>query len=266
MASTRRDLSRYARRTSEYATADDFLRHSLSGREIVSIGQTHPVDIHVSPAHSDTTVVVFHAALTKRSTLLPVFTGANMLKPFKVNLVQVADPGLYADDELTIGWFAGTAVHPVQQELVMILRHLVSELGGSRTLFFGASAGGFAALYYGRNFPDATIVPVNPQTVLENFSLEHQTAYCTTAWGAAPTDVWENSVDADLRRIYNGANHNDILYIQNVTDAHVELHMQPFLGSIPDERVEVVRGDWGDGHTAPSPEELTQLLTRVLDR
>lgn len=263
-SSTRRDLSRYDRRVTEHPDLGSFLSSALEARQILSIGREHPLDIHVSPAGADTTVVVFHAALTDSCTPLPIFAGASMLKPLDVNLVQVADPGLYADDGLTIGWFAGSAHHPVQRELVTVLEKVFDELGGSRRVFFGASAGGFAALYYGSSFPGSSVVCVNPQTILSNFTREHQEDYCLKAWGAPPEQVWGKSVDADLRETFDGVNHNDVLYVQNVRDPHVQLHMEPFLASIPDDRVQVLRGDWGEGHQAPSSSELSRMLSQVV--
>ncbi|GGG64099.1 hypothetical protein GCM10011374_29560 [Kocuria dechangensis] len=266
MTGQRRDLDRYDRKRSAFAGIADFLQTGASSRQILSLGRIHPLDIHISPAGADTTVVVFHAALTGNGTALPVFAGARMLRPFSVNLIQVADPGLYAADDLEIGWFAGTRAHPIQEELVVVLRHLFEELGGTRKVFFGPSAGGYAALYYGSHFPDAVIVPVNPQTILERFNRDQQAAYCAAAWNAPPEEVWGTEVDADLRETFAGHNENDILYVQNERDPHLQEHMEPFLATLPPDRIEVLRGDWGRGHQAPPTEELSTILSKVLPR
>ncbi|MEW1978954.1 alpha/beta hydrolase-fold protein [Kocuria palustris] len=238
----------------------------MRSRQILSVGRQHPIDIAVSPASSEITVVTFHAALTSPTTALPVFAGASLVRPFDVNLVQVADPGLYADDELTVGWFAGTAQHPVQQELPEVLSTILKGLGTRKTVLFGASSGGFAALLYGRRFPDATIVCVNPQTILSNFTREHQELYCARAWGDSPEAVWGTAVQADLRDQFDGRNHNDIVYVQNERDPHLELHMEPFLASIPGDRVQVIRGDWGEGHQAPPADQLSGMLATLVQR
>ena len=260
----RRDIGRYDRPVREFAGAASMRGLTLEEPQILTVGRTHPLDISVSPAGSPVTVVTFHAALTTSETPLPVFAGASLIRPFGVNLVQVADPGLYADDALTIGWFAGSAQHPVQQELPEVLGAVLKSLGSEKTVFFGASAGGFAALLNGRRFPEASILCVNPQTILANFTREHQLSYCDRAWGASPEDVWGTLVQADLREQFDGQNRNDIVYVQNERDPHVQLHMEPFLDTIPNDRLQIIRGDWGEGHQAPSPDQLSGMLATLV--
>ncbi|MGJ3189217.1 hypothetical protein [Paenarthrobacter sp. FR1] len=263
--SNRRDVSRYPRNHTVYSSLNEFLGVEHLPSEILSIEGAQPLDIFYLPTGSATTVVSFHAAITGQGANLPMFSGFKVTQDWMPNQIFVSDPGLLASDDLTIGWFSATKELPLQVELPKVLSKLIDAAGGSRTMFWGPSAGGFAALFYSRFFPGSLAVPVNPQTILSNFNIAHQRSYTEAAFGAVTVEqhekVFATQLCSDLRDHYNGETPNYILYVQNITDPHVNLHMNPFLDSLNSlERVRTIMDDWGAGHVAPSSERLREII------
>jgi hypothetical protein len=240
-------------------------------RGVVSIREGGSfIDLLFDPAGSDTTVVTFHAALSKEM-VLPLFAGGQVFQDGPTNRILVSDSGLYADATLNLAWFAGTAELRLQALLPRVLRRLVEVAGGSRLLFFGPSGGGFAALYYSRLFPGSLAVPVNPQTILMNFYEAHRRIYAKGAFGAETQvevdGVFRDAICSDLLEHYAGQVPNHILYVQNETDEfHIDGHMRPFLDSLPEGSVRVLTGNWGDGHVATPPDQLRALARNITSR
>lgn len=268
--SSRRDLTRYNRKVHTFKTVDEFLGSSPTAG-IIEIQGPQPIELLYVPVGGDTTVVTFHAALSREQTPLPMFAGAKVTGDNGVNRIFVSDPGLYAGDDVTIAWFAGTAELPLQQILPGVLERLIEAAGGKRTMFWGPSAGGFASLFYSKFFPGSLAVPFNPQTDLSKFGYENQRNYTRAAFDADTPEqhdaVFAHAICSDLRKHYAGRVDNFILYVQNSTDTHVEHHMNPFLESLESlDRVRTITSyEWGVGHVAPPSDEIQLILSSMTD-
>lgn len=264
----RRDIERYKKPVQRFASVQEFLTSDAIKPGIVSISGALPIDILYTAVGSSTTVVSFHAALTKAETALPMFAGGKVTQDGPVNRIFISDPGLYAGHDHKIAWFAGTRELSLQKELPRILDKLLVAAGGSRTLFWGPSAGGFAALYYSRIFPDSLALAINPQTIIRNFGLANQRAYTKAAFGVETQEeheiVLKTAIHSNLIDWYSGEMPNYVLYVQNESDSHVKNHMEPFLASLTDRsRIRVHLGNWGEGHKAPAPEEIREIIASL---
>lgn len=267
---SRRDVHRYQREVHTFKSVDEFLAGTpVAG--IIEIEGPHPIEILYLPAGGKTTVVTFYGVLSKNQTPLPMFTGNQVTADHEANRIIVADPGLYSGDDVRVAWFAGTSELPFQGVLPGILGKLIGAAGGERTMFWGPSAGGFAALFYSKFFPGSLAMPVNPQTNLSKFGYRDQRNYTRAAFGAESPEqhdaVLANAICSDLRRHYNGRLDNYVLYVQNSTDTHVDTHMQPFLESLDSQgRVRtIMSSDWGFGHIAPPSEEIRKMIAMMTD-
>ena len=235
------------------------------------MGGKQPLELLYVPSGSRTTVVTFHPELTKRSMPLPYFYGRKLTSDHDVNKIFVSDPGLYCGDDVRTAWFAGTAELPLQEILPGVLGKLISAAGGERTLFWGQSAGGFAALFYSRFFENSLALPINPQTNLANFGYENQRRYTRAAFRAETPEqhdeVFARRICSDLRKHYDGALNNYVLYVQNSSDTHMDAHMVPFIDSLKStERLRtVLSSDWGVGHRHPQAEEVRQMISSMTD-
>ena len=79
----------------------------------------------------------------------------------------VSDPML--ERGCGIGWFTGDNDCKFQAKLVAILQKVQKDLDASNLIFYGSSAGGFAALYYSHQFPNSLAVVSNPQTNIAEY-------------------------------------------------------------------------------------------------
>lgn len=222
-----------------------------------------PLDILRIDKGSDTTVVVFHSSLSQSVRTIPVFSGLGVLSGMHANIICVSDPTLELNEKLKLAWFAGNSKQHLQRDLPQILGKLLDEQSAKHVIFFGASGGGFASMYYSAAFPDSLAIPLNPQTNIRRFPESAVLSYARVAFGARSIEQARNhlinSITDDLRDVYRSGSRNTIAYVQNYMDTHhVYRHMQPFLSAIPRSgNTLCLVDDWGFGHVAP-PGELSR--------
>lgn len=207
------------------------------------------------------TTVLFHAAVNYNEVTLPVFTGHQLTEHLETNLLYISDPCL--DNTTNIGWFTGDRSRPLQRDLPRIIEHVH---GDGPLVFFGSSAGGFAALYYSHFFPDSLAIVSNPQTDIGQFYKEHVQNYLATCWPGLT--LGELPVTASVVELYHKSFPNYVAYIQNNDDEfHITRHLQPFLAATVNnaDRRRVIRGDWGEGHTPADVPYLSAVIAWALE-
>lgn len=223
-----------------------------------------PLDVKFEDRGHDATLVSFHAAMKPSKLTLPVFTGAGVSEKLPVNRLFVCDPSLYLHTGLTLGWFAGNSGQPrLQQAISAIIGALVT--APERTILFGASGGGFAAMHYATSLPGSLAVPINPQTSLARYNPAVLERYLKVAWQGRKLD--ELGITHDLVQVYAAGADNAVRYVQNTGDAsHMEEHHDPFMAALPaGHQVEQVLVDVGEGHVAPPRPMMTRLLAEAVE-
>ncbi|WP_166969632.1 hypothetical protein [Brevibacterium atlanticum] len=222
-----------------------------------------PVDLRYDDRGFDTTIVFFHAAITKAVRRYPVFSGATFSEDIPANRLFISDPSLYVDSRIKLGWYAGSSRQPTLQEA---LTEILSKFEGPnrRLIFFGASGGGFASLYFATYFPGSTAVPVNPQTAIREYVPVIVNRYLNYAWGGQSVDALP--VCTDVIDLYRRPVGNSVLYVQNSGDSdHMVHHYSPFFDALPDDhRVKSHLVDAGEGHVPPKRALLGQILKEVV--
>ncbi|MGP5153520.1 hypothetical protein [Glutamicibacter ardleyensis] len=269
---TRRDTSRYdSGGKTAYADMTDFLNSPLASGLSTFEYHGKPFDILVRKKETaKATIVVFHPAAVGSNITRPFFVGTTLTEKLNVNAIFIADPSLELSDRLRIAWFAGNRTQRLQEDLPAVIRHALNELGSENHIFYGASAGGFAALYYSSLFPGSLAIPVNPQTRISEYGKNFVADYARICWEMAGFEEAQstlgNFVVEDLTTHYLTAQKNTVIYVQNDTDWHVKKHMRPFLEkNNPANRTMVVKGEWGTGHYPPPADYQAKLLrTAVL--
>lgn len=220
------------------------------------------MDLLVEDRGADATVVLFHAAIDPTKTTLPVFVGRQVVEGIDANLIYVSDPSL--DHGASIGWFSGDESRPFQDDLTACLTHIFANFHptvataelGKKAIFFGASAGGFAALYYSHRFADSLAVVSNPQTHIGRYLEPQVKAYRKKCWSSRKLS--ETTMTFDLVTEYAKGFDNYVVYLQNKDDElHFTQHYTPWSRSAAkhSERWRLLLGDWGEGH-APAPHTL----------
>ena len=211
------------------------------------------------------TVISFHAAVGTVDVTKPVFTGINMLGNLQVNQIYVSDPIL--DKGLNLGWFAGEKGRDLQKDLTsLLLRHFESRPRETGPIFFGASGGGFAALYYSAMFGDSLAMCVNPQTDIGQYWEGAVDSYLDAAWEGAGIDSLP--ITTDLTSVYQQELGSTVFYLQNLGDVfHVNKHLIPLLENttLPNRQFGLVLGEWGNGHRAPQRAILDHYLNMAIN-
>ena len=246
----RRDYSRYApAEVSTHRSLDEF----LSGRVadgVHAIGYGDGVlDLQLVQRASRALIVAFHAAVDPAAATLPVFTGRKVTQDLNTSVLFVSDPSL--EHGMSIGWFAGGSLRPLQTDLVHVIQHVAAEVGAEQVILEGCSAGGCAALHFSHQIPGSLAVAMNPQTDFMKYYPGRVRAYVNTCW---PEGV-DGAVSTDLVAAYASSFPNYVLYLQNRDDAfHIRNHYGPWaetLGREYGQKWCALPGDWGEGHAAP---------------
>jgi|GEM_PF-2926513 len=229
-----------------------------------------PIDVNNNHRGFDATVVFFNAAIAAsaaESMRFPVFTGSGVSRNLAANRIFVNDPSLYVDDSLLLGWYAGNRLQPDLQDVIArIVRLITRQHGVRRTVLFGASGGGFAAIETASRLTGSIAVPVNPQTSISRYWSTAVRAYTTGAWGVDAEEYDPLSLVpacTDLVDRFSRPVDARMVYVQNTgDDAHVERHYEPFLLAARrgGNDVTPVLIDSGPGHVAPAKEVLTSVL------
>ena len=223
-----------------------------------------PIDLRFDDRGFDSTVVFFHAAITKAVRRYPVFSGAGFSEEVAANRLFISDPSLYIDPRIKLSWFAGSSRQPSLQEALTTIVSRFERSG--RLVFFGASGGGFASLFYATMFRGSVAVPVNPQTTIGAYVPAIVHRYLSCAWGGA--EIEDIPVCTDVIDLYRKPVGNAVRYVQNTGDAdHMNDHFTPFMEALPDDHlVEPVLVDAGEGHVPPKRDQLARILDDVVSR
>lgn len=227
-----------------------------------------PIDFSIdSQEHATTTIVCFHGAVQK-TVQLPWTVGAGVVGPTGANRISFSDPSLLLADDLILGWFLGSRKLPKYQEiLVSVVQSIIQRSGTSHTIFFGGSAGGFAALNLSAKFPGSLSIAMNPQTSLDKYYQRLVSEYLKAAWPSLNTIAQlPKNIQHNLIRTYSSETANTIAYVQNTRDEfHVQNHQLPFLeGSSSELDLWTLEDSWGDpsgkGHVPPPKELIGTIL------
>ncbi|WP_187646906.1 hypothetical protein [Nitrosophilus labii] len=229
-------------------------------------------DILIENKNSDITIFFFHASIERKGKKLPFFMGNRVLSDKKVNRVFISDPSLLMSKDLSLAWYAGLYRETrVQQVLKDTIKVILKYLNSKRNVFFGPSNGGFAALYFSWFFPNSLAFVMNPQTRIADFTFQTVKKFSKECLSISTDNIFDQvtlhkeimkRTDGDVRVLYEKKVDNIIVYLQNRTDHHVELQMKPFLKSIKQQsKVNLILGDWGEGHKAPPIDVINKYLT-----
>lgn len=263
-----RDMTRYSETNhTGFGSISDFMNTGEVPHGIITIEYNgSPLDILNINRHSKTTVIMFHAALSNSVKSLPVFSGMRVLRGLDTNVICLSDPTLLTDESLKLAWFAGNKNQPLQRDLPGVIRKIIDSQNAENIVFFGASGGGFASLYYSTFFPESLAIVLNPQTVIRAYTDSFVLSYAKAAFGAKTLEQARSIVDrkitGDVRHLYRGGFNHTVGYVQNIQDAdHVYRHAKSFLDATPTTgRLHMLLGDWGKGHVPPPAEISREIL------
>ena len=209
----------------------------IAGHYVIDINGVD-INFNFSPSKdrlSSTLILGFHGSVNRQKRDLPSFMSFLPSVDTDAHQICIADPSLNTDSNLSMSWFAGHDGFLTQDELRGFILNLCGELKVNRTIYFGTSGGGFAALFYSYFHENSLALVGNPQTAINKYFKSHIDKYLASCW---PDSEDFSSLDGvityDLQKLY-GVNDikNTVVYLQNSTDYfHLYKHMLPFLLAI----------------------------------
>lgn len=265
-----RDVARYGKPVHRFADLETFLEHTRFVPGAYQIGTgSYPIDFLLNTVEPGSPMVVnYHAALSGSSYTLPYFTGLQVTAGIRSTQLCVSDPSLGLSAELKLAWFVGHEGLDFQRVWRSVVDHVGRSVQASRELHFGASGGGFAALYFAHGSADRMAVAVNPQTSIAAYLAGPQRNFTRICFGAedesAHADALRHRATTDLVELYSEPAHSTVVLIQNVQDPHMESHVLPFVSAChPANSVYANFHAWGPGHVPPPADFLKAVLRRL---
>jgi hypothetical protein len=210
--------------------------HPDSDSSILSVGDGQHIAYRMIGATSpDVLVICFHGAINReKSSFFPKFqkafnagTGAAFL--------SIADPTLQSNEGLRLGWYSGSESFPVRSILKGLIKNTVTQLKPRRTIFFGSSGGGYAALLYASSIDGAVSLTINPQTDILSYWSGHVEDYFASCWPRVPKRDRRNStIVCDLSELYqdNAVNVTSVMLSSPGDRQHFVNHISKFIGKI----------------------------------
>lgn len=239
------------------------------------------IDCHIARADGDFLFVTQHGGL-KRDMELPVFARWQFTSVMKSTILCIADPTLYLDSAIQVGWYIGSKEADASQATAQIVERVAGQLGypAEKVVFFSGSGGGFASLRTAAHLDVGRVVAINPQTTARKYG-PGAIADVVRTLGYQNLDEAERALPGRLDAIQTVQQAIDqgrdfkAIVCQNIQDEfHLRNHFTPFVealegkvaGGVSDNgRLKTILYDSSKGH-GPEPLDVTKLLlTEVRD-
>jgi hypothetical protein len=282
-----RSDTRWGRSVIEWPSLDAFLAavEVQSGVHSVPIGefsgQQFNYDFLLTARPGTVLLCHFHGNAPREGNSLPIFTGLGVTIGITTSMFVPSDPTLALDASLSLAWHFGCDGIRLQAITVSIVKKLQKILYAPRVVAWGGSGGGLAAIRVVRDISDSIALVWNPQTNIAQYNPMHVIRYLRIAFptiagaGAFPSDgeQFPSLCTNEFSDSYKGC----ILYLQESTDHHVNVHLAPFIASFCKKALSDITESrkfsgfvtdqlylhldhWGNGHVPPSKEVLSKTL------
>lgn len=214
---------------------------------------------------ANVTLVTFHAGMPKRARKYPVFSSRAIAEELQVNFLGFADPACGAVESLPTFWHLGTKRVDSQRFVPAIIRHALATRSGEHLVFFGSSAGGFAALNYSSKFPDSAVLVMNPRVDLLS-EPNRFPGYALTCFPGGDSDRLAKRLPVSMSSLYSSGKRNTVAYLQNTEDEdYYWHHFVPFMMAVEGRADVYVHAEaWGEGHVVPPREAYTAPLASLV--
>lgn len=191
------------------------------------------LQIHFKRGTSRALVIIFHGAVDQAKRRPPFFQ-PHFEEAFGAHQLTISDPSLTLHRDLKAAWYAGGIRMRLQQILPRFFQEVAGMLESTRTIYFGASSGGHAALYYSHCHAGSLALAVNPQINLDTWLPASMQTYARHCWPGTRVDDLSNVIVSDLRSIYSKGMGNHVCLLNSAGDRyHLFNQTQPFLAAIP---------------------------------
>lgn len=271
----------------EFTAADSLLDgvHSIDMSRLAGTPAALDMYVHLSPG-APLAVHFYGAQRIPRKSRAPIFGALSTSKTLRTSYVLLHDPTLSLNENIGLGWYEGYRGFAAGPAIRAALNHIIEISKSPRTVLWGGSAGGYAALRHVGSITNAAALVWNPQTSIPRYRPGPVQRYAQIAFGT--DDIYQAAAESpgmtiDLTTLPR-PNWLDahVVYLQEADDRHVRRHLSFLLkGTFPEAADEVRRRDtmfgllspnfylhqsmWEPGHVRPPKPAITDFLVRMLD-
>ena len=188
----------------------------------------------VGASSPDALVISFHGATDRQKVVLPRFQQAFDAGP-RAAYLSISDPTLLDNVKLRLGWYSGSESFPLRSILLELLLNTIAVLRPQRTLFFGSSGGGYAALLYAKSVEGAVSLTINPQTDILSYYSSHVKDYFASCWPrVAESERTSGPLLCDLATLYkdNPGKVSTVILSSAGDRQHFINHVSRFVGGV----------------------------------
>lgn len=222
---------------------------------------------------SDRLFVMLHGAISREKHRPPILGRWNWKEKVGGSILSISDPTLLLSDQVHIGWYLGDETRNPIPSVVSIAEKVASDLGVT-PVFYGSSAGGFAAICAACE-SGGIAVAINPQ--LDLVTYRKGLVSVSALFGCSPQEAKDRhpsrwtGIGAFRRAIDRDLNPS-IIVAQNKTDHHhLAYHLTPFCKEFGidlykgSSRVKTYLFDLAGGHTVKETPEVIRGIRKRLD-
>lgn len=214
----------------------------------------------------DRLAVFFPGLRSRTSTEVEYYNRLSWSDSFPHSCLFVADPGLSAKNPTVRGtWFQGGKDFFSAEKVAQDIREISAEFGFSeaRTVLYGSSQGGFAALSIGAYLTGAVVLAECPQSNVRLFNMKEDTnraakvCYGVDNIADVPANFEPRLNVLDLYKTKQFIPRGRIL-VKDSDEHAVDVHIRPLQQIDTRNRivVNVFEGELGLGGHAPLPREI----------
>jgi hypothetical protein len=177
------------------------------------------VPVRFKQGSTDTLVVLFHGAVDQKKRPVPFFQSP-FSDAFGAHQLSISDPCLSSKSpRLKATWYAGSPNVPLQKLLPGFFQRVCEALSIKRTIYFGGSSGGFAALFYSHAHAGSLALVANPQISLRKYLQGPVTMYRETCWPRLTSnDELYTRVCCDIAALYEPSMPNFVCLLNSSGD------------------------------------------------
>jgi hypothetical protein len=176
------------------------------------------IPLSYKPGSTQSLIIIFHGAVNQYIRKMPFFQD-HFPSISSAHQISISDASLTKNINLQAGWYAGSQDIPLQDLLSNFFKEIQHILSINKTIYFGASAGGFAALFYSHFDKDSLAIAVNPQINLNRWLNSSITNYRESCWPDLKTNTDLNTViTMNIADIYSESMVNFVCLINSSGD------------------------------------------------
>lgn len=248
----------------KYDSLSDLLSSPLQNGVSSFLANNRWFDVMHMDRGANVTIVTFHAALAQSTEEYPVFSGGRFAEEIGANHLAFADSACGSAESMLTFWHMSTKRVDAQSFIPRIIKHASSGDEPRYLIFFGSSAGGFAALNYSALFPGSIAFVMNPRIDLQGPPLrfDNYSAVAYPGWG--PGEV-AKKIPTNMAAHYSQPQGNMVAYLQNSQDPiYYNHHFAPFMkATLGNINIHTKVRAWGEGHVLPPKKEYVEPLKRL---